>query len=93
MGARFNGNWQGYFPKSTIVESFTPFVFRCFTFLSDLIEKQNFTKYYHNNNSWIKILNSLDLPFIIHSPKIPPYLFTEVYRYYYNLSNVNSDQY
>ncbi len=72
--------------KSTIVESFTPFAFRRFTFLSDLIEERTSSqKELHFDISEGQFLfmidNSLDLPFIIHSPKIPPHLFTDLYKY------------
>jgi hypothetical protein len=88
----FKNNVIGCGRKSTIVESFTPFAFRCFTFLSDLIEEQTSSqKELHFDISeglfMFMIDNSLDLPFIIHSPKIPPHLFTDLHRYQFQSVN------
>jgi hypothetical protein len=81
-------------PKPAIVGSLTLFAFRCFTFLSELTEKRNFSvndifkKISNGSQIELQIFNSLNLMFIIHSSKISPHLFTQMVWYEYQSWNV-----
>jgi hypothetical protein len=65
--------------KFTVVESVTPFAKICLTFYSSLIENRQLM--IPGQSFIIYILWALKLNFILHSPQIPPHLFTEMFKY------------
>jgi hypothetical protein len=72
-GTYFGNCWN----KSLIVESLTPFAFKCFTLFSDLLGKRIS---YDESETPLVYLKSLFPKFIIHSSKSPPHLFTELFN-------------
>jgi hypothetical protein len=76
-----NQDNMGFENSSHIIESVTPFGYKCFTYFSELLHNRHLILV--NKSISFFILNSLNLTFILHSSKTPPHLFSQMFRYRY----------